>query len=167
MGLQDRLNYLPNQLSGGQQWVSIGPALITRSTILLADEPIGNLDSTNSAEIMELFTQFHREEDQTLVLITHASFIVAQAQRILQIRDGTMTALQKREFAILKSLGMIEKILMQSTVYSLEAAFLFTVPWWTIVAAILGSFFLALLSAWSHLKDLKKLSIIQAIKMHL
>lgn len=91
LGLQDRLDYLPNQLSGGQQQrVSIGCALITRPTILLADEPTGNLDSTNSAEIMELFTQFHQEEDQTLVLITHDSSIAAQAQRILQIRDGTI-----------------------------------------------------------------------------
>ena len=90
LGLADRLDHLPNQLSGGQQQrVSIGRALITRPSLLLADEPTGNLDSQNGAEIMELFHQFHRD-GQTLVLITHDESIAAQAQRILQIQDGAL-----------------------------------------------------------------------------
>lgn len=90
LGLQNRLNHLPSQLSGGQQQrVSIGRALITRPALLLADEPTGNLDSTNGAEIMSLFHQFH-QEGQTLVLITHDTSIAAQAQRILHIQDGTI-----------------------------------------------------------------------------
>lgn len=91
LGLQDRLDSLPNQLSGGQQQrVSIGRALITRPTVLLADEPTGNLDSANSAEIMKLFRQSHEEDGQTVVVITHDAAIAAQAQRVIQIRDGAI-----------------------------------------------------------------------------
>lgn len=97
LGLADRLDHLPNQLSGGQQQrVSIGRALITRPSLLLADEPTGNLDSQNGAEIMELFHQFHRD-GQTLVLITHDESIAAQAQRILQIQDGALVKDEVRE----------------------------------------------------------------------
>lgn len=89
LGLQNRLNALPSQLSGGQQQrVSIGRALITRPALLLADEPTGNLDSANSAQIMELLRQFHRDDGQTLVVITHDPSIAAQAQRIVRIQDG-------------------------------------------------------------------------------
>lgn len=89
LGLQNRLNALPSQLSGGQQQrVSIGRALITRPALLLADEPTGNLDSANSAQIMELLRQFHRDDGQTLVVITHDPSIAAQAQRVLHIQDG-------------------------------------------------------------------------------
>ena len=85
LGLQNRLNALPSQLSGGQQQrVSIGRALITRPALLLADELTGNLDSANSAQIMELLRQFHRDDGQTLVVITHDPSIAAQAQRIVQ-----------------------------------------------------------------------------------
>lgn len=91
LGLQDRLDSLPGQLSGGQQQrVSIGRALITRPAILLADEPTGNLDSANSAEIMKLFRQSHEEDGQTVVVITHDAAIAAQAQRVIQIRDGAI-----------------------------------------------------------------------------
>lgn len=91
LGLQDRLDHLPNQLSGGQQQrVSIGRALITRPAVLLADEPTGNLDRANSAGIMQLFHQFHEEDGQTLVVITHDPAIAAQAQRVMQIRDGAI-----------------------------------------------------------------------------
>lgn len=91
LGLQDKLDSLPNQLSGGQQQrVSIGRALVTRPALLLADEPTGNLDSANSAAIMNLFRQFHQEDGQTLVLITHDPAIAGQAQRVIQIRDGAI-----------------------------------------------------------------------------
>ncbi len=89
LGLQDRLNHLPNQLSGGQQQrVSIARSLIAKPSIVLADEPTGNLDSKNSGEIMTLFHQFHRQYHQTLILITHDPHIALQADRILTIEDG-------------------------------------------------------------------------------
>ena len=89
LGLQDRLNHLPNQLSGGkQQRVSIARSLIAKPSIVLADEPTGNLDSKNSGEIMTLFHQFHRQYHQTLILITHDPHIALQADRILTIEDG-------------------------------------------------------------------------------
>ena len=89
LGLQDRLNHLPNQLSGGQQQrVSIARSLIAKPSVVLADEPTGNLDSKNSGEIMTLFHQFHRQYHQTLILITHDPHIALQADRILTIEDG-------------------------------------------------------------------------------
>lgn len=89
LGLGKRLSYLPNQLSGGQQQrVSIGRALINHPAILLADEPTGNLDSKNSAEIMGLLKEFHQELHQTLFVITHDERIALQADRILAIEDG-------------------------------------------------------------------------------
>ncbi len=89
MGLQDRLTHLPNELSGGQQQrVSIGRALITSPSIVLADEPTGNLDSQNSAEIIELLKQLHKTLKQTLIIITHDEGIALQADRILSIKDG-------------------------------------------------------------------------------
>ena len=91
LGLAEKLNALPNQLSGGQQQrVSIGRALVTRPAVLLADEPTGNLDSVNSAEIMALFKSFNEEDGQTLMLITHAPAIAAMAQRALHMQDGTL-----------------------------------------------------------------------------
>lgn len=89
LGLKDRLSHLPNQLSGGQQQrVSIGRALITNSAIILADEPTGNLDSKNSAEIMELLKMFNKIYNQTLIVITHDERIALQADRIISIKDG-------------------------------------------------------------------------------
>lgn len=89
LSLQDRFNHLPNQLSGGQQQrVSIARSLIAKPSIVLADEPTGNLDSKNSGEIMTLFHQFHRQYHQTLILITHDPHIALQADRILTIEDG-------------------------------------------------------------------------------
>ena len=89
LGLQQRLDYLPNQLSGGQQQrVSVGRALINNPVIVLADEPTGNLDSRNSAEIISLLKMFNRTYHQTLVVITHDERIALQADRILSIEDG-------------------------------------------------------------------------------
>ena len=92
LGLTDRLNHLPDQLSGGQQQrVSIGPALIANPALMLADEPTGNLDSRNSAEIMALLRHFHEEKGQTLLVITHDERIARQADRLLTIEDGRIT----------------------------------------------------------------------------
>ena len=89
MGLQDRRKHLPYELSGGQQQrVSIGRALITNPTIILADEPTGNLDSKASSEIVELLKRANREYKQTVVLITHNMEIAKLADRVLKLADG-------------------------------------------------------------------------------
>ncbi|MFE8700477.1 ABC transporter ATP-binding protein [Cytobacillus sp. FJAT-54145] len=89
LGLEKRLNHLPNQLSGGQQQrVSIGRALISNPAIMLADEPTGNLDSKNSAEIIELLKMFNKTYKQTLLVITHDERIALQADRVISIEDG-------------------------------------------------------------------------------
>jgi len=89
LNLADRAKHLPNQLSGGQQQrVSIGRALINRPAIMLADEPTGNLDSKNGAEIMNLLRLSNKNYNQTLILITHDQNIALQADRIIAIEDG-------------------------------------------------------------------------------
>lgn len=89
LGLEKRLSHLPNQLSGGQQQrVSIGRALINRPAILLADEPTGNLDSKNSAEILELLRLSNQRYNQTVLLITHDEGIALSADRIIAVEDG-------------------------------------------------------------------------------
>ena len=89
LGLRGCEKNLPNQLSGGQQQrVSIGRALMNSPSVVLADEPTGNLDSKNSQEIMELLKTCNREYDQTLVVITHDESIAMQADRIIAIDDG-------------------------------------------------------------------------------
>ena len=88
LGLQNRLRHL----SGGQQQrVSIGRALINNPAIVLADEPTGNLDSKNSAEIIGLLKMFHKEYQQTLIVITHDERIALQADRIISIEDGRIS----------------------------------------------------------------------------
>ena len=89
LGLETRRKALPHQLSGGQQQrVSIGRAVITSPALLLADEPTGNLDSKNSAEILSLLKNYHRQHGQTLLLITHDREIALQADRIIAMEDG-------------------------------------------------------------------------------
>lgn len=89
LGLEERKKHLPNQLSGGQQQrVSIGRALINSPALVLADEPTGNLDSKNSADIIALLRMTNKKFGQTLILITHDSNIALQADRIIGIEDG-------------------------------------------------------------------------------
>ncbi|WP_454190826.1 ABC transporter ATP-binding protein [Paenibacillus sp. Marseille-Q7038] len=89
LNLEKRLGHLPNQLSGGQQQrVSIGRALISNPSIMLADEPTGNLDSKNSGEIVDLLKMFNKTYNQTLIVITHDERIALQADRIITIEDG-------------------------------------------------------------------------------
>lgn len=91
LGLEARRKHLPNQLSGGQQQrVSIGRALINNPTIMLADEPTGNLDRKTSDEIMELLKLSNQKYNQTLIMITHDESIALQADRIITIEDGMM-----------------------------------------------------------------------------
>ena len=89
LGLEKRRGHLPNALSGGQQQrTSIGRALITRPSLILADEPTGNLDSKSGNEIMELLKKSNRELDQTIVMITHNMELAKAADRIIMIEDG-------------------------------------------------------------------------------
>lgn len=89
LGLQNRRNHLPNELSGGQQQrTSIGRALITNPTIILADEPTGNLDSKSSDEIVALLKKSNKELNQTIIMITHNMEIAKVADRIIKIEDG-------------------------------------------------------------------------------
>lgn len=89
LNLSDRARHLPNQLSGGQQQrVSIGRALINSPALMLADEPTGNLDSANSADIIRLLRLSNQKYNQTLILITHDQGIALQADRILSMEDG-------------------------------------------------------------------------------
>lgn len=91
LNLKERLQHLPNQLSGGQQQrVSIGRALMNNPSIILADEPTGNLDSKNSKEIMDLLILFNKLYKQTLIVITHDERIALQADRIITIQDGLL-----------------------------------------------------------------------------
>ena len=89
MGLTERRHHLPSQLSGGQQQrVSIGRALFTAPGVLLADEPTGNLDSKNSAEIIALLRKTNRDRSQTMIIITHDNSIARQCDRIITLSDG-------------------------------------------------------------------------------
>ena len=89
LGLENRKTHLPNELSGGQQQrTSIGRALITNPTIILADEPTGNLDSKSSDEIVALLKKSNKEFKQTIIMITHNMEIAKCADRIIKIEDG-------------------------------------------------------------------------------
>ena len=89
LGIEDKEFYYPNQLSGGQQQrVSIARALITKPSILLADETTGNLDSKNTLEIMELFRLSNQKFGQTVLIVTHDEKVAAMCDRIIQVEDG-------------------------------------------------------------------------------
>ena len=89
LGLTERRTHLPNELSGGQQQrTSIGRALITRPSLILADEPTGNLDTKSGNEIMELLKKSNRELNQTIIMITHNMELAKAADRIIMIEDG-------------------------------------------------------------------------------
>jgi putative ABC transport system ATP-binding protein len=93
VGLTDRAEHHPNQLSGGQQQrVAIARALVNEPSVLLADEPTGNLDSQTSHEVMEIFRRLQRERGLTIVVITHERDIAAYGTRTIDFRDGEIVA---------------------------------------------------------------------------
>lgn len=93
LGLKERKNHLPSELSGGQQQrVSIGRALLNKPSIILADEPTGNLDSKNSKDVIDLLKFTARKYNQTLILITHDINIAAMADRVVTIEDGEIVS---------------------------------------------------------------------------
>ncbi len=94
LNLKERKNHLPNQLSGGQQQrVAIGRALLTRPSLILADEPTGNLDSKNSSEVIALLHEASKKYAQTIIMITHSQSIAQTADRVLKVSDGVLTDL--------------------------------------------------------------------------
>lgn len=96
VGLADRMDHKPNQLSGGQrQRVAVGRALVNKPSIILADEPTGNLDSKTSIEIMNLFDEIHAKGN-TVILVTHEEDIAKHAHRIIRLRDGMIESDERR-----------------------------------------------------------------------
>ncbi|WP_373212481.1 ABC transporter ATP-binding protein [Ruminococcus sp. 5_1_39BFAA] len=94
LNLKERRNHLPSQLSGGQQQrVAIGRALITRPSLILADEPTGNLDTQNSSEVIALLKNASKRYAQTIIMITHNQSIAQTADRVLKVSDGVLTDL--------------------------------------------------------------------------
>lgn len=97
VGLADRMDHRPNQLSGGQrQRVAVGRALVNKPSIILADEPTGNLDSKTSEEIMNLIDNIHKAGN-TVILVTHEEDIALRAKRIIRLRDGMVETDTKKD----------------------------------------------------------------------
>jgi len=105
VGLGDRIHHKPNELSGGQrQRVAVARALVTSPSIILADEPTGNLDSKTGEEIMQLFNEIH-EKGNTIILVTHEEYIAEHAARIIRLKDGLIEKdemVRDRKLPILK-----------------------------------------------------------------
>ncbi|SOC78595.1 putative ABC transport system ATP-binding protein [Salinimicrobium sediminis] len=100
VGLADRMDHKPNQLSGGQrQRVAVGRALVNNPSIILADEPTGNLDSKTSVEIMNLFDEIHAAGN-TVILVTHEEDIARHAHRIIRLRDGIIESDERKEMNV-------------------------------------------------------------------
>ena len=100
VGLADRVSHKPTELSGGQQQrVGIARALVKRPSILMADEPTGNLDSRSSEEILAILERLNREEGMTVILVTHEASIAARAQRVMSMLDGRVVSDERQSVA--------------------------------------------------------------------
>ena len=100
VGLADRVSHKPTELSGGQQQrVGIARALVKRPSILMADEPTGNLDSRSSEEILAILQRLNREEGMTVILVTHEASIAARAQRVMSMLDGRVVSVERQSIA--------------------------------------------------------------------
>lgn len=96
LGLTDRLDHYPSQLSGGQQQrVAIARAMINDPKVLLCDEPTGNLDKRSGQEVMELLLKMNREQNKTILIVTHDREIAAQCKRVIEISDGEVVNIEK------------------------------------------------------------------------
>ena len=101
-----RRDHVPSALSGGeQQRVAIARALVMRPALLLADEPTGNLDSTNGRQVTALLRRLATQEEQTIVMVTHDSNVAAQADRLVRLRDGLEESEEEAEEALLRAAG--------------------------------------------------------------
>lgn len=106
VGLEDRIHHKPNELSGGQrQRVAIARALVSNPSIILADEPTGNLDSKTGEEIMQLFEELH-SKGNTIILVTHEEYIAEHAGRIIRLKDGLVEKDEHLSNRIIKSAGV-------------------------------------------------------------
>jgi putative ABC transport system ATP-binding protein len=113
VGLGDRTHHAPNELSGGQQQrVAIARALVNEPAILLADEPTGALDSKTGVEIMELFQNLHRESGQTVILVTHDSYVARHTDRIIKLSDGRIVSDEDNHHPIKAGAPRPEEILV-------------------------------------------------------
>ena len=112
VGLADRAHHLPSQLSGGQQQrVAIARALVNHPSLLLADEPTGNLDSQTTGEIMRIVARLHREQRLTVILVTHEPDVAAWAERVITFRDGVIVGDVRQELT--RSNGATERAVSQ------------------------------------------------------
>jgi putative ABC transport system ATP-binding protein len=114
VGLSDRTQHAPNELSGGQQQrVAIARALANDPTILLADEPTGALDSKTGVELMELFQSLHRENGQTVILVTHDAYVARHTDRIIKISDGRIVSDEVNYHPIKAGASRVEEPLVE------------------------------------------------------
>ena len=113
VGLGDRTHHAPNELSGGQQQrVAIARALVNEPAILLADEPTGALDSKTGVEIMELFQSLHRDSGQTVILVTHDSYVARHTERIIKLSDGRIVSDEANHHPIIAGAPRPEEVLV-------------------------------------------------------
>jgi putative ABC transport system ATP-binding protein len=109
VGLENRIHHKPNELSGGQrQRVAVARALVTNPSIILADEPTGNLDSKTGEEIMLLFNEIH-DKGNTIILVTHEEYIAEHAARIVRLKDGLVESDETVENRYIPKLNSVEK----------------------------------------------------------
>ena len=113
VGLSDRTHHAPSELSGGQQQrVAIARAIVNEPAILLADEPTGALDSKTGVEIMELFQSLHKEHGQTVILVTHDSYVARHTNRIIKLSDGHIVSDEVNPHPIKAGTTRVEEVLV-------------------------------------------------------